>query len=67
MKALSQQISDVDGQAGGISYWDNNSNDILDIVDGSFLMDYDEAGQEFQFKSAAAISITVYGSGTLRS
>ena len=40
------------------SYWDNNSGDILDIVDGSFLMDYDEAGQEFQFKSAAAISIT---------
>ena len=39
------------------SYWDNNSGDILDIVDGSFLMDYDEAGQEFQFKSAAAISI----------
>ncbi|MFR3224901.1 MAG: hypothetical protein ACLTOI_10860 [Faecalibacterium sp.] len=39
-------------------YWDNNSGDILDIVDGSFLMDNDEAGQEFQFKSAAAISIT---------
>ena len=38
------------------SYWDNNSGDILDIVDGSFLIDYDEAGQEFQFKSAAAIS-----------
>ena len=54
---LSQQISDLTGKLVD-SYWDNNSGDILDIVDGSFLMDYDEAGQEFQFKSAAAISIT---------
>ena len=53
---LSQQISDLSGKLVD-SYWDNNSSDILDIVDGSFLMDYDEAGQEFQFKSAAAISI----------
>ena len=53
---LSQQISDLTGKLVD-SYWDNNSNDILDIVDGAFLMDYDEAGQEFQFKSAAAISI----------
>ena len=53
---LSQQISDLTGKLVD-SYWDNNSGDILDIVDGSFLMDYDEAGQEFQFKSAAAISI----------
>ena len=28
------------------------------IVDGSLLMDYDEAGVEMQFKSAAAISVT---------
>ena len=54
---FSQQISDLAGKLVD-SYWDNNSGDILDIVDGSFLMDYDEAGQEFQFKSAAAISIT---------
>ena len=54
---LSQQISDLTGKLVD-SYWDNNSNDILDIVDGSFLMDYDEAGQEFQFKSAAAIGVT---------
>ena len=53
---FSQQISDLAGKLVD-SYWDNNSGDILDIVDGSFLMDYDEAGQEFQFKSAAAISI----------
>ena len=54
---LGQQIADVCGKLVD-SYWDNNSGDILDIVDGSLLMDYDEAGQEFQFKSAAAISIT---------
>ena len=53
---LSQQISDLTGKLVD-SYWDNNSGDILDIVDGSFLIDYDESGQEFQFKSAAAISI----------
>ena len=54
---LGQQIADICGKLVD-SYWDNNSGDILDIVDGSPLMDYDEAGQEFQFKSAAAISIT---------
>ena len=54
---LGQQIADICGRLVD-SYWDNNSGDILDIVDGSLLMDYDEAGQEFQFKSAAAISIT---------
>ena len=39
-------------------YWDNNGEDIRAIVDGSLLMDYDEAGVEMQFKSAAAISVT---------
>ena len=53
---LGQQIADICGRLVD-SYWDNNSGDILDIVDGSFLMDYDDAGQELQFKSAAAISI----------
>ena len=53
---FSQQISDLTGKLVD-SYWDNNSGDILAIVDGSLLMDYDEAGQEFQFKSAAAISV----------
>ena len=54
---LSQQIADIAGKLAE-SYWDNNSTDILAIVDGSFLMDYDDAGQELQFKSAAAISVT---------
>ena len=53
---VSQQLADVAGKLVA-DYWDNNSGDILAIVDGSLLMDYDEAGQEFQFKSAAAISV----------
>ena len=53
---VSQQLADVAGKLVA-DYWDNNGGDIRAIVDGSFLMDYDEAGQEFQFKSAAAISI----------
>ena len=53
---VSQQLADVAGKLVA-DYWDNNSGDIRAIVDGSLLMDYDEAGQEFQFKSAAAISI----------
>ena len=53
---VSQQLADVAGKLVA-DYWDNNGGDIRAIVDGSLLMDYDEAGQEFQFKSAAAISI----------
>ena len=53
---VSQQLADVAGKLVA-DYWDNNGGDILAIVDGSLLMDYDEAGQEFQFKSAAAISV----------
>ena len=54
---LSQQIADIAGKLAE-SYWDNNGGDIRAIVDGSLLMDYDEAGVEMQFKSAAAISVT---------
>ena len=54
---VSQQLADVAGKLVA-DYWDNNSEDIRAIVDGSFLMDYDEAGVEMQFKSAAAISVT---------
>ena len=53
---VSQQLADVAGKLVA-DYWDNNSEDISAIVDGSLLMDYDEAGVEMQFKSAAAISI----------
>ena len=54
---VSQQLADVAGKLVA-DYWDNNSGDILAIVDGSLLMDYDEAGVEMQFKSAATISVT---------
>ena len=54
---ISQQLADVAGKLVA-DYWDNNGGDIRAIVDGSLLMDYDEAGVEMQFKSAAAISVT---------
>ena len=54
---VSQQLADVAGKLVA-DYWDNNGGDIRAIVDGSLLMDYDEAGVEMQFKSAAVISVT---------
>ena len=54
---VSQQLADVAGKLVA-DYWDNNGGDIRAIVDGTLLMDYDEAGVEKQFKSAAAISVT---------
>ena len=54
---VSQQLADVAGKLVA-DYWDNNGGDIRAIVDGLLLMDYDEAGVEMQFKSAAAISVT---------
>ena len=53
---VSQQLADIAGKLVA-DYWDNNGGDIRAIVDGSLLMDYDEAGVEMQFKSAAAISV----------
>ena len=54
---VSQQLADVAGKLVA-DYWDNNGGDIRAIVDDSLLMDYDEAGVEMQFKSAAAMSVT---------
>ena len=54
---VSQQLADVAGKLVA-DYWDNNGGDIRAIVDGSLLMDYDEAGVEMQFKSAATMSVT---------
>ena len=54
---VSQQLADIAGKLVA-DYWDNNGGDIRAIVDGSLLMDYDEAGVEMQFKSAAASSVT---------
>ena len=44
---VSQQLADVAGKLVA-DYWDNNGGDIRAIVDGSLLMDYDEAGVEMQ-------------------
>ena len=56
-ESFGQQLADVAGKLVQ-SYWDNNSSDILGIVDGSYLMSYDDAGRELQFKSAAAMDVT---------
>ncbi len=39
-------------------YWYEHKQDILDIVDGSFLAEYDAYNIGVQFKSAAAVSMT---------
>ena len=44
---VSQQLADVAGKLVA-DYWDNNGGDIRAIVDGSLLMDYDEAGVEME-------------------
>ena len=54
---VSQQLADVAGKLVA-DYWDNNSGDILNIVDGSFFDDYDSSGKELQFKAAATMSVT---------
>lgn len=56
-ESFGQQLADVAGKLVQ-SYWDNNSSDILGIIDGSYLMSYDDAGRELQFKSAAAMGVT---------
>ena len=41
-----------------MEYWEEHRRDILDIVDGSFLAEYDEFNVGVSFRSAAAISIS---------
>ena len=54
---LAQQLVDVAAKLAE-EYWDEHRQDILYIVDGSFLEEYDEYNIEVQFKSAATVSIT---------
>ena len=54
---LAQQLADVAAKLAE-EYWDEHRQDILYIVDGSFLEEYDEYNIEVQFKSAATVSIT---------
>ena len=54
---FAQQLADLSGKLVE-DYWDNNAQEIRDIVDGSLLEGYDDLGLEMEFKSAGAISIT---------
>ena len=54
---LVQQLADLAGRLTE-DYWLDNRRDILRIVDGSFLEEYDEFNIGLQFKSAATVSIT---------
>ena len=54
---LAQQLADVAAKLAE-EYWADHRRDILPIVDGSFLEEYDEYNIEVQFKSAATVSIT---------
>ena len=54
---LAQQLADVAAKLAE-EYWADHRRDILPIVDGSFLEEYDEYNIEVQFKSTAAVSIT---------
>ena len=54
---LSQQLVNIAEKLVN-DYWDNNSGDILNIIDGSFFDDYDSSGKELQFKAAATMSVT---------
>ena len=54
---LAQHLADVAAKLAE-EYWTEHRQDILPIVDGSFLEEYDEYNIEVQFKSAATVSIT---------
>ena len=54
---FAQQLANLSGRLVE-DYWDNNSRDVLDIVDGSLLEGYDDLSIEMEFKSAGAASIT---------
>ncbi len=56
-KGLADQLEQIAGQLAN-EYWQEHQYDILHIVDGSFLEEYDEFNIGAQFRSAAAVSIT---------
>jgi N12 class adenine-specific DNA methylase len=56
-EGLADQLEQIAGQLAN-EYWQEHQYDILHIVDGSFLEEYDEFNIGAQFRSAAAISIT---------
>ena len=53
---LVEQFEKIAAQLAA-EYWDDHQQDILRIVDGSFLEEYDEFNIGAQFRNAAAVSI----------
>ena len=56
-KGLADQLEQIAGQLAN-GYWQEHQYDILNIVDGSFLEEYDEFNIGAQFRNAASVSIT---------
>lgn len=56
-KGLADQLEQIAGQLAN-EYWQEHQYDILHIVDGSFLEEYDEFNIGAQFRNAASVSIT---------
>ena len=56
-EVFEQQLANTAGKLLD-AYWENNHDDIIGILDGSYLMSYDEATREVQFKSAAIMGTT---------
>jgi len=56
-KGLADQLEKIAGQMVK-EYWEDHQYDILHIVDGSFLEEYDDFNIGAQFRNAAAVSIT---------
>ena len=56
-KGLADQLEQIAGQLAN-GYWQEHQYDILHIVDGSFLEEYDEFNIGAQFRNAASVSIT---------
>ncbi len=54
---IADQLEHIASQLA-MTYWEENKRDILDIVDGSFLEEYDEFNVGASFRNAAAISIS---------
>lgn len=54
---MAEQLESIAAQLVS-EYWVEHKQDILDIVDGSFLEGYDEFNIGVQFRNAATVSIT---------
>ena len=53
---LNQQLESIAGKLAS-EYWNEHKRDILDIVDGSFLEEYDDFNVGAAFRQAASVSV----------